>query len=90
MPAQAVGLGGRGNEIEAKPRRGDANRPAIKHTNNTAERDHRLGPPRWGFALLTVTYPQAVGLGLHRNATLWRKTELELQPRILRTLDGAR
>ena len=37
--------------------------------------NNELGPPCWGFLLVVATVTQADGLGWHRAATLWRKTE---------------
>ena len=37
--------------------------------------EQRIEPPRWGFLLVVVIVTQADGLGWHRAATLWRKTE---------------
>src|SRR2546425_351553 len=56
-----------------KPRRGGPNRDAMNHTKNVHRHD-TLGSPRWGFARGVATVTQAVGLGWHRDTTLWRKT----------------
>src|SRR5437879_2864409 len=43
-----------------------------------------LGPPRWGLARAGVSSTQAVALGWHRAATLWRKREFAAGARLAR------
>ena len=47
----------------------------MKRYRSTRVALRRPGPPRWGLARGGASITQAVGLGWHRAATLWRKTE---------------
>ena len=72
MSAQAIGLG-HGTIRVQSPNGAAPNSTDMKHA--IVDDEQRIGPPRWGFLLVVVTVTQADGLGWHRAATLWRKTE---------------
>ena len=74
MSAQAIGLGN-GNHLSSKPQRGGSKLDGHGTPTSTMT-NQRIGPPRWGFLLVVVIVTQADGLGWHKAATLWRKTEV--------------